>query len=477
METAIKFGTDGWRGIIAKDATFHNYERLTQAVSSFVKSNWPYEKGVFIGYDTRFFSEEFAKVVASVFAGNGIKVALSARSVPTPFVTFAIKKYGYGFGVSITASHNPYNYNGFKLRTPLGGACGKEYSDIVESLIGREDIKKVDFEEALSKGLIEVKDIYRNYIEWIGSKIDLDLIASRGYRIIVDPMYGSANNLLRDILSPYGLGVETMNEKRDAFFGFKHPEPIEKNLLGLIARVKESGADIGIATDGDGDRVGLIDERGRFISPHKIYALILSHLLENRSGDLGGVGSSIAKTVSTTSLLNRIADRYGITIIETAVGFKYMAELLAKGEIIMGGEESGGIGVCFHIPERDGSFSALLVLEYMASKKKTLAELVDELDEKYGTFYYRRLDLKVKSVEFAEELVRGLIERSPSSIKGKRVVSRNDIDGVKFILEDGSWILFRASGTEPLLRIYMESQDLSFLDELEDYGREKSRIT
>ncbi|MGB9668620.1 MAG: phosphoglucomutase/phosphomannomutase family protein, partial [Thermosulfidibacteraceae bacterium] len=343
--------------------------------------------------------------------------------------------------------------------------------------IGREDIKKVDFEEALSKGLIEVKDIYRNYIEWIGSKIDLDLIASRGYRIIVDPMYGSANNLLRDILSPYGLGVETMNEKRDAFFGFKHPEPIEKNLLGLIARVKESGADIGIATDGDGDRVGLIDERGRFISPHKIYALILSHLLENRSGDLGGVGSSIAKTVSTTSLLNRIADRYGITIIETAVGFKYMAELLAKGEIIMGGEESGGIGVCFHIPERDGSFSALLVLEYMASKKKTLAELVDELDEKYGTFYYRRLDLKVKSVEFAEELVRGLIERSPSSIKGKRVVSRNDIDGVKFILEDGSWILFRASGTEPLLRIYMESQDLSFLDELEDYGREKSRIT
>ncbi len=477
MGHPIKFGTDGWRGIIAKDATFENYERVAQAVSAFVKGNWPYEKGVFIGYDTRFFSEEFAKVVASVFAGNGIGVTISDRSVPTPFVTFAIVNYGYGFGVAITASHNPYMYNGFKLRTPLGGACGKEYTDIVESLLDREEVRKVDFDEAIGDGRIKFRNLYGDYIRWVYDRIDLKLIASGGFNVVVNPMYGSAIGLLRDILSPIGVRVLSINDYRNAFFDFKHPEPIEKNIQDLIAKVRDLHADVGIATDGDGDRVGLVDDKGRFISPHKIYALIFQHLIKNRGNLIAKAKRRIAKTVSTTSLLNRIAERYGVEVIETAVGFKYMAELLARNEIIMGGEESGGIGVCFHLPERDGSFSALLVLEYMATEGKCLSQLVDELDDTYGPHHYRRLDITVKSIDFAKAVVRNLIDESPSSIGGKSVVSRIDVDGVKFILEDGSWILFRASGTEPLLRIYMESQDESYLEKLESYGREKAGIT
>jgi len=463
---AVRFGTDGWRGVIGETFTFENLRRVAQATCVYVKEQgWPLEKGAFVGYDARFLSEEFARAVAEVFAANGIKVKLSSSMVPTPFVTFMIARGDAGFGVSITASHNPYQYNGYKLRTPKGGAAPPEITKPIEGLVGEVQVNTVPLDEAISKGLVEVVNPYPSYFRWVSERVDLERIGRAGFKVVVDPMHGSASGLLQGFLFPAGCSVYPVNHNRDAFFSFKHPEPIEKNLGELIAKVREVGAHIGVATDGDGDRVGLVDERGRFITPHQIYALILLHLVKNRN-----LKGDIAKTVSTTSLLNRIAEKYGFSVRETAVGFKYIADMLADGEVVMGGEESGGIGVRFHIPERDGTFSALLVLEYMASEGRTLGELVDQLHEEFGPHLYRRMDIKVRDVADARRFVEGLEEAPPDSIASLRVASTNFVDGAKFILEDGSWILFRPSGTEPLLRVYCESSSEDRLREILSYG-------
>ncbi len=464
---AIRFGTDGWRGIIAEDFTFENVRRVAQATSVFAKeSGWVKDKGVFIGYDTRFFSEDFAKACAEVFAANGIKVGIAKKHVPTPFVTFVIVNARADFGVSITASHNPYRYNGFKLRTPKGGAAPPEVTSSIEALLGTFEVKRLDFDEGVKVGKIEVVDPYPEYIKWVSERVNLELIGRAGFKIVVDPMHGAAMDLVKLITAPYGCDVVTMNCDRNAFFGFKHPEPIEKNIRDLIAKVIDAKADAGIATDGDGDRLGMVDERGNFVNPHQLYALILLHLVKNR-----GIKGPIAKTVSTTNLLNKIAQKYGFEVIETAVGFKYMADMLADNKIVMGGEESGGLGVQFHIPERDGTFSSLLVLEYMAKEGKTLGELVDSLWEEFGPHLYRRIDVKVRSIEEARRFVELLEKEPPEKIADLLVTGTTFIDGAKFVLEDGSWILFRASGTEPLLRVYSESHSLERLDKILGFGR------
>ncbi|BAT71651.1 phosphoglucomutase [Thermosulfidibacter takaii ABI70S6] len=463
----IKFGTDGWRGIIADTFTFENVRKVAQATSEYAKENgWIKGKGVFIGYDTRFFSEKFAACCAEVFTANGIKVLLAKKFVPTPFVTFMIVTGQADFGVSITASHNPYEYNGFKLRTPKGGAAPPEITKPIEQLIGKTEVKRMGIEEAMSKGLVEIVDPYPSYFEWVKDRIDLNFIGEKGFKLVVNPMHGASMDLVKLFLAPHGCDVETINCNREGFFGFKHPEPIEKNIRDLIAEVLDRKADAGIATDGDGDRLGMVDEKGRFINPHQLYALILTHLIKNR--ELKG---DIAKTVSTTSLLNKIAEKYGFNAIETAVGFKYIADLLYEKKIIMGGEESGGLGVQFHIPERDGVFSALLVLEYMAKEGKPLSELVDELYSEFGSHYYKRIDVRVKAIEEAKGFVAKLEESPPETIAQLKVKSTNFVDGAKFVLEDGSWILFRASGTEPLLRVYSESCDIQRLESILSFGR------
>ncbi len=464
----VRFGTDGWRGVIAEDFTFDNLRRVVQATCEYVKEQgWNIDKGVFVGYDTRFFSESFAVAAAEVFAANGIKTYLADTFVPTPFVTFMIVSGRVGFGVSITASHNPYQYNGYKLRTPKGGAAPPEITKPIEAKVEEIQPKRLEIEEALVKGIVEKVNPYPDYISWVKERVDVYAIGRAGLKILVNPMHGASMDLLKLILQPAGCKVEVMNCYRDAFFDFKHPEPIEKNLGDMIAKLKEAGCQAGVATDGDGDRVGMLDEKGRFITPHKIYALILSHLIKNR-----GLRGDIAKTVSTTSLLNKIADRYGFKVYETAVGFKYIADLISDGKVIMGGEESGGIAVNFHIPERDGVFSALMVLEYMAVDGRPLSQLVDELDEEYGPHLYRRMDVRVKDVSQARDFVATLEEDPPESIAGSAVIGVNYVDGAKFALEDGSWILFRASGTEPLLRVYCESFSSSRLEEILKYGKE-----
>ncbi len=463
----IKFGTDGWRGVIADNFTFENLALVAQATAEFVREEgWPWEEGCFIGYDTRFFSELFARTVAEVFAANGIKTFLASRFVPTPFVTFEIVKNGRGFGVAITASHNPYQYNGYKLRTPKGGAAPPEITKKIETLVKKVKPRRVEFEEARKKGLITLINPYPYYFDWVKGKIDLQLIGQSRLKVISNPMHGATGDLAKLFLEPVGCEVELINTDRDAFFGFKHPEPIEKNIRDLIAKVVDSKADIGIATDGDGDRVGLVDERGNFVNPHQIYALILLHLVKNK-----GFKGAIAKTVSTTSLLNRIAERYGIKVYETGVGFKFIADLIADGEVFMGGEESGGIGVSYHIPERDGLFSALLVLEYMVAESKSLSQLTVELFEEFGPHFYKREDVRVKNIKDAHSFVEHLRENVPENFAGISVVSTNFIDGAKFVLEDNSWVLFRASGTEPLLRVYCESPTRERLEEILSYGK------
>jgi len=464
----IKFGTDGWRGIIADTFTFENLILVAQATAEFVKrESWPWEKGCFIGYDTRFFSEVFAKTVAEVFAANGIKTFIAQRFVPTPFVTFEIVKNGRGFGVAITASHNPYQYNGYKLRTPKGGAAPSEITGKIEALLDGVKPKRIAFEEGVKEGLITVVNPYPAYFEWVKERVDLDRIGRASFKVVANPMHGATSDLTRLFLEPAGCFVELINEKRDAFFGFKHPEPIEKNIRELIARVIDSKADVGIATDGDGDRVGLVDEKGNFVNPHQIYALILMHLVKNK-----GFKGAIAKTVSTTSLLDRIGEKYGIKVYETGVGFKFIADLIADGRVFMGGEESGGIGVSYHIPERDGLFSALLVLEYMAVEAKPLSRLIEELFEEFGPHFYRREDVKVSRIEDARSFVEHLKSEVPRSFAGLSVRSTNFVDGAKFVLEDNSWILFRASGTEPLLRVYCESSSVEKLEKILGYGKE-----
>ncbi len=463
----IRFGTDGWRGIIGDTFTFENLSIVAQATAEFVKREWDWEKGCFIGYDTRFFSEIFAEHVARVLAANGIKVFLSSDSVPTPFVTFDIVKNKRGFGIAITASHNPYQYNGYKLRTPEGGAAPSEITAEIEKRLDKVRPKFLEVEEAEKKGLVSFINLYPQYFEWVKEKINLSLIGKAGLRIVANPMHGATKDMAKLFLQPFGCHVEVINGNRDAFFGFKHPEPIEKNIKDLIIRVKDISADVGIATDGDGDRVGLVDERGNFVNPHQIYTLILLHLVKNK-----GFKGAIAKTVSTTSLLNRIGEKYGIEVYETGVGFKHIADLMAKGRIFMGGEESGGIGVSFHIPERDGLFSALLVLEYMVTKGKALSELVKEMFDEFGEHFYRREDIRVEHIEQAKRFVDFLRESSMDKFAGFSIVSKNFVDGAKFVLDNNAWILFRASGTEPLLRVYCEAPSRQLLDKILGYGKE-----
>jgi len=446
---------------------FENVEKVAQATAEFVKEErWPWEKGVFIGYDTRFMSELFAQKVAEILAANDIKVIFPKKFVPTPFVTFGIIRYGLGFGISITASHNPYQYNGYKLRTPEGGAAPPEITVKIEERIGKNPARAMDFSEAIRRGVVEVINPYPDYIAWVKKRIDLEAIGKAEFEIIANPMHGATADLSKTILEPYGCSVEVINLKREGFFGFKHPEPIEKNVLDLIALIKEKKANVGIATDGDGDRVGLVDEKGNFVNPHQIYSLILMHLVKNRK-----LRGNIAKTVSTTSLLNKIAQDFGLKVIETGVGFKFMAKLLAEKEVIIGGEESGGIGVIFHIPERDGLFSALLVLEYMAYEGKTLSELVEMLWDRYGKHIYKREDVRVNVIEEAQNFVKELKNAPPERIGGRQVKEIITTDGVKFVLEDGSWMLFRASGTEPLLRVYCESFSQEELKEILEDGK------
>ncbi len=463
----IKFGTDGWRGVIARDFTFDNLSIVAQATMDYLIREGLADKGLVVGYDRRFLSRRFAEKVVEVAVGNGLKVFLTDGFAPTPAVSWAVRQLGAGGGVMITASHNPPEYNGFKIKEAFGGSARpsitKKVEDIVDVNISTQrKIEEAPFAGALAAGKVELIDAKASYFSQLASYVDLDLIKKAGIPVVADPMYGAGSGCFPELLP----GVTEIHGTENPSFGGQAPEPTEEHLAEMCALVGSGSYRVGLALDGDADRIGAVDETGEFFSSHCIFTVILRHLYE-RKGMRGG----IAKTVSTTSMINALCDKYGLELYETPIGFKHICELMLDHDILMGGEESGGLGVKGHIPERDGILMGLLLLEAMAMTGKGLRQLLNETMDEIGYFYYRRNDIAIDNLS-KERLIGRLKAGGIDTIASMQVVRENFRDGFKFFFADGSWLLIRPSGTEPVLRLYSESHDPAVVEKLLKAGRE-----
>lgn len=452
----IKFGTDGWRGIISRDFTFENVRWVTQAVVDYLKQQGIAEKGIAVGYDRRFLSKEYAEEVAGVAAANGIKVLLGDVYAPTPAISWAVKKRKMAGGIMVTASHNPPAYNGLKFKESFGGSALPKSTDSVEKILQNSQDSGVEplfisLAEGEERGLIESFDPLEDYIEKLKGFVDFDRIKGSGFRVAVDPMHGTGARWISQLLQEAGVEVKEIRGDDNPGFGGISPEPIDKNLQPLISLVRDEGFDVGLATDGDADRIGAVDGRGEFFNSHRILTLLLRHMVEVR-----GLKGDVVKTVSGTMMIDKLAEKYNIACHETPIGFKHICKKMLEGGVLLGGEESGGIGITSYLPDRDGILIALLLVEIMAHNGKTLDAILSDVFEEIGVFCYDRVDLNIKKARM--ESVRATLGSfSPKELAGVKVVSQNRMDGHKFILEDGSWLLIRPSGTEPVLRIYAES--------------------
>ncbi len=441
----IRFGTDGWRAVIGEDFTYANLRRVARAHGELLK-----EKGlkrVVIGYDWRFSSENFAKEAYRVFKSLGLEVALSDRAVTTPQVSFGVKYLDFDNGVMITASHNPPLYNGYKIKDSFGGSATAQLVKGVEERISGEpeDIPQTELSEEETVNLTEP------YVDRLRREINLSLFKEEGLRIVHDAMHGTSAGLLSKVLENTKQEVLQIRSYRDALFGGSAPEPVERNLRLLMDKVRACEAHIGVANDGDGDRLALVDERGRFVNTQLIYVLLLLHLIKNRDLRDG----KVVKTVSTSFLVDRICQREGIPLEEVPVGFKNINEVLLREKVIFGGEESGGYGFPHFLPERDGLLSALMILEYMLLSGKRLSQLIEWVFDTYGSAHYRREDFRVD--ERKKLLLKEMIESPPDRLGEFTVDKVITKDGLKLVFGDDSWLLIRASGTEPLIRIYAEA--------------------
>jgi phosphomannomutase len=455
--TPIKFGTDGWRGVIAEDFTFANLQKVALATARYFKKHKKIKNGLVIGYDARFLSKEFAHAAAQVIASAGVKVKLADKISSTPMTSLGIVKMNAAGGVVITASHNPAKYNGFKIKGDFGGPAHPEMVAKVEQqlapiLKAKElPLKLKPFDELVKKKLIEFVDLTSLYVEDIKTKIEFDLIKVVGIKIMYDAMYGAGQGVPEMLVPNIGTIRSTFNPS----FGGGHPEPLAQNLEELALEVREGGYDIGIATDGDADRVGAIDEKGNFVDSHRIFAILLKYLVERKH-----YKGEVAKSLSVSEIIPKMCAKYGITLNETPVGFKYLCRLMTERDIIIAGEESGGLGVKGHLPERDGIFVGFLLAEIMAVRRMKLSELVQELFDEYGEYHFGRIDSHVTEQE-KKKIVGYYSKLKTPSEKPKKIgaftVHRIDTtDGFKFFV-DGGWILVRASGTEPLIRFYAEA--------------------
>jgi phosphomannomutase len=459
----IKFGTDGWRGVIARDFTFENLSRVAQATMDYLNREGLGDKGLVIGYDRRFLSRDFARRVAEIAVGNGIHVRLTEDYAPTPAVSWAVRETASGAGIMITASHNPPEYNGFKIKEAFGGSALPATTKIIEEIVAYnlENERRVvatPYSEALKKGAIELFDPSEGYFHQISRYVDLDLIAKAGIKAVVDPMYGAGCGFIPRLLP----GVDEIHNIENPSFGGQPPEPISQNLLELSALLKSGKYRVGLALDGDADRIGAVDENGDFFSSHCIFTVILRHLIEYKK-----LTGGVVKTVSTTRMVDLLAEKFGLELFETPIGFKHICELMLERDILMGGEESGGLGVKGHIPERDGILLGLLLLEAVAASGKGLRQLLDETMDDIGHFFYKRIDRRIEDTE-KEQLIAKLRTDPPKEIDGQMVVATNFSDGFKFIFESGDWLLIRPSGTEPVLRLYSEAGSL---DQVERFLR------
>jgi len=452
----IKFGTDGWRGKIAEDFTFANVRLCAQGVASYLIDAGKAGRGMVVGYDTRFASEDFAAAVAEVLAGNGIAVYLVDRPTPTPVISYAILARKAAGAINITASHNPPGDSGFKVRSEYAGAASPETLAEIEKRIERaHHVEQLPFAEATRKGLIEVFDPAPAYLGHLGDMIDLQAVRQAKLKVVVDSMWGAGMGWLKGILRGSRVQVTEIHGQRNPLFPrMARPEPIAVNLRGLSASVRARKADVGLATDGDADRVGLVDEHGQFINQLQAYALLAYYLLEVR-----GWRGPIVKTLSTTSMLEKLGRIYAVPVYETGVGFKYVAPKMLETDAMIGGEESGGYAFRNHMPERDGILAALFFLDLIVQTGKTPSQLVEWLFSLVGPHYYDRLDTSYPLAQRAA-ISQRMLANPPKEIDGSPVVRIQTDDGFKYHLADGSWLLIRFSGTEPIMRIYTETNSL-----------------
>ena len=447
----IKFGTDGWRAIIADTYTLENVKILAQAVADYLGLG----KKAAVGYDTRFMSANFAEVAAIVLKSNGIEVILADQPVPTPALSFAVKSRKLDLGIMITASHNPAEYNGFKIKNSSGGGASQELTKEVEGLIGKDPVK-----DNFSADSIERVDIIRDYIKFIRNYIDLKKIKNKKFRVLVDSMYGSGDSFIAQVLKGTNIKLEFMRNTINPSFDGGRPEPVEDNLKELKARVKAEKFDLGIALDGDADRIAAVAPGGVFIHPQKILGLLALHLNQDRHFSGG-----LVKTICGSTMMDNIAEFLGIKLYETPVGFKYISNLMETEDIVAGGEEAGGMGVKDYIPERDGTMAGLLLIEMMVYRNKNMLKILNEAEKQFGKYYYVRQDFQMAA------RVEPKKEDLPKELLGKKVVDIKDYDGIKLICEDQTWLMFRGSGTEPIMRTYAEAKSLDRAKKLLALGK------
>ncbi len=453
---AVKFGTDGWRGVISLDFTFDNLKMVSLAHAKALREMGG--RKVVVGYDLRFLSEDYGRFVAEIFAGEGFEVILSESFSPTPAVSYYTKYKNCDNGIVITASHNVGKYNGYKVKESFGGAARKEFTDRIEEKFSAAK------EQEPRRGEFKTENINEPYLEGVRSQVDLSLLKEREITVVHDPMFGAQQTLMARAVEGTKVNLVEIHSYRDPLFGGVHPEPVvPRNIKSLREKVRAYRADIGIANDGDGDRVGIVDEKGNFVNSQVVFSLLLLHLVRNR-----GLKGAVAKTVSSGYLIDRICRKEGLKLFETAVGFKNISEVAMRERLLFGGEESGGYALIDYLPERDGLLMGLLIVEKMAAEDKPLSRLVEELFSEFGSAHYRRIDLPVSEKERRKlELLK---ENPPESWNGKRVDRVLTVDGLKLIFSDDSWILFRPSGTEPLFRVYAETESREETERLLEWG-------
>jgi phosphomannomutase len=469
--TQVKFGTDGWRGLIADDFTFANVRIAAEAIAAYIHAKEDPAKGLCIGYDTRFGSKAFARACAEVAAATGIPVSLAHAITPTPALSFGVRERGAAGGIMITSSHNPAQWNGVKYKAWYGGSGKPSIISEIESYLGKPVAR------AAEPATITEVDFLPTYLKAIESFADLDLIAKSGMKFCIDSMYGAGGLILSNIFNRIGVANVPIRFNPDPLFPGINPEPIEPHIRALGEAVVANGCQAGLCTDGDADRIGATDEHGEFVDPHKIYSILLSWVLRRK-----GWPGAVTRAFNTTKMLDRICAKYGRELIEHGIGFKFVCDYMLEREIVMGGEESGGIGFQRHLPERDGLLNALLLANVMAEEGKTMGQLVADLQAEYGEHQYGRIDLTIP-----DDIKNGAIARARAlktgdpAFAGMPVLRQENLDGVKFYLDNPeaktklnaaeTWILLRASGTEPLLRIYTESCSKDSVAKLLEAGR------
>ncbi|MGA7794725.1 MAG: phosphoglucomutase/phosphomannomutase family protein [Candidatus Acidiferrales bacterium] len=449
--STIKFGTDGWRGVIAEDYTFANVRKVACAIARYVVRAEKPGAGVLVGYDTRFGSERFARAAAEVVSMAGMPVWIAEKACPSPALSLLVRQRGAAGGIMITASHNPYKWNGVKFKASYG-------SSALPSIVAQ--VEK-ELATVLANGVpplppqpdhIQTLDILSPYLETIEKIVDWDRIRAAKFRFVVDPMHGAARGLLRGLMTKHGIACDEIRGTRDPLFGGVNPEPIEPHVEALRRAVLTGKYDAGLCADGDGDRIGAMDRDGTFITPHQIFSILLWHLAGTR-----GIPGDVAKTFSSTKMLDKIAEKFGRKVFETPVGFKYICELMLERDILLGGEESGGIGTKLYLPERDATVMALLLTEVMAWHKKSLGELVAQLQAEFGEHHYGRIDLELKPGQ-KERAIEHFSGAKVNRVLEWAVERREDLDGIKLYLDNVGWVMLRASGTEPMLRVYSETR-------------------